>query len=98
MFNNQKGSGLGVHEKKQMSSPTFLKEDYSYKAIGNKIIDISVLEPGSVYEIKCPACEMSIRLQGQKLCSTYARFENLGCLNCGHKESIIRKIDMNKVL
>lgn len=82
------------NQKKQTLGPTFLREDYPYKTTGDEIGDISMLEPDGVYELKCPSCEMSIRLQGQKLCSTYTRFKDSSCLNCGHKKSIIRKVDM----
>ena len=75
--------------------PSFLKNDYPYKAIGDTITDINTLEPNKVYEIKCPSCEMSIRLQGQKLISTYEKLKVSGCLNCKNENLIIRKIDID---
>ena len=45
-------------------TPTFLREDYPFKAIGDAFTELDSLEPSTVYEIKCPDCEMSIRSQG----------------------------------
>ena len=85
-----------VEEKpKEKPTPAFLREDYPYKAVGEVIKDLDTLESGQVYEIKCNQCEMSIRSQGQNIKSTYERIKNTGCIGCGNKELVIRKVDMS---
>ncbi len=76
--------------------PAFLREDYPYKAVGDAITDLESLEPSTIYEIKCHACEMAIRSQGQNIRDTYERLKESGCLGCGNKELVIRKVDMSK--
>lgn len=86
--------------KKEISekpTPAFLKDDYPFKAVGEAITDINGIEDGEVYEIKCDKCQMSIRSQGKNIKATYARLtEGSGCLGCGNKELIVKKVDMSK--
>ena len=81
---------------KEKPTPAFLRDDYPYKAVGEAITDLDTLEPGVVYEIKCHACEMSIRSQGQNIKTTWERLQSSGCIGCGNKELVIRKVDMSK--
>jgi len=66
---------------------------------------------GVLYEIKCPKCEMAIRTQGINIKPTYERMMNgvevknddgtarvdggKGCIGCGNRELVIRKVDMS---
>ena len=81
---------------KEKPTPAFLKEDYPYKATGEPIKDLEALEENAVYEIKCHQCEMSIRSQGKNIKSTYERLKKSGCIGCGNKELVIRRVDMSK--
>ena len=81
--------------KTEKPTPAFLRPDYPYQAVGEAITDLDTLEPGVVYEIKCHACEMSIRSQGQNIRSTYERLQSTGCIGCGNKELIIKRVDMS---
>ena len=81
---------------KEKPTPAFLRADYPYQAIGEPINDLEMLEEGVVYEIKCHQCEMSIRSQGQNIKSTYERLKESGCIGCGNKELVIRRVDMSK--
>ena len=86
-------------EEKPVEKPTpaYLREDYPYKAVGEAITDLDTLETGVVYEIKCHQCEMSIRSQGQNIKSTYERLMNgKGCIGCGNRELVVRRVDMSK--
>lgn len=76
-------------------TPAFLRDDYPYQAIGDAITDLDSLEIGVLYEIKCSQCEMSIRSQGQNIKSTYERLKENGCLGCGNKDLIVKKVDMS---
>lgn len=76
-------------------TPAFLREDYPYKAVGEAITDLDSLELGAVYEIKCHQCEMSIRSQGVNIKSTYERMKETGCIGCGNKNLVIKKVDMS---
>lgn len=75
--------------------PAFLRDDYPYKAIGEAITDLDTLESGALYEIKCPQCEMSIRSQGQNIKSTYDSLKEKGCIGCGNKDLIVKKVDVS---
>ena len=44
---------------------------------------------------KCPACEMAIRSQGVNIKSTFERLKESGCIGCGNKELIIKKVDIS---
>ena len=79
---------------KEKPTPAFLREDYPYKAIGDPITDLDSLEPSAIYEIKCHQCEMSIRSQGVNIKSTYERLVESGCIGCGNKELVVKKVDM----
>lgn len=76
-------------------TPAFLREDYPYKTVGEALTDLDELESGAVYEIKCPACEMSIRSQGVNIKSTFERLQSTGCIGCGGKNLVVRKVDMS---
>ena len=106
MFGKKKTDSTPVVEQpKEKPTPAYLREDYPYKAIGDAITDLDTLEPtGVLYEIKCPKCEMSIRSQGCNIKSTYERLingtdgkEGTGCLGCGNKALVIKKVDMSKM-
>ena len=80
---------------KEKPTPAFLREDYPYKAVGDAITDLSTLQDGVVYEIKCHQCEMSIRSQGQNIRSTYERMKESGCIGCGNKDLVVKRVDMS---
>lgn len=85
-----------VDEKPQEKpTPAYLREDYPYKAIGEAITDLDSLEDGVLYEIKCHQCEMSLRSQGQNIRKTYERLKENGCIGCGNKDLVIKKVDMS---
>lgn len=98
---------------KEKPTPTYLRKDYPYQAVGEPITDLNSLEQhGVLYEIKCPKCEMAIRTQGINIKPTYERMMNgvkvenedgtvrieggNGCIGCGNRELVIRKVDMSK--
>lgn len=97
MFGKKKEVTPPVEEKKEKPTPAYLREDYPYKAVGEAITDLSSLEDsGVVYEIKCHKCEMSIRSQGKNIRETYERLmAGNGCIGCGNKELVVRKVDMS---
>ena len=84
-----------VEKPAEKPTPAYLREDYPYKAIGDVITDLDSLENGVLYEIKCHQCEMSLRSQGQNIKSTYERLKENGCIGCGNKDLVIRKVDMS---
>jgi len=85
-----------VNDKPQEKpTPAYLRDDYPYKAIGEAITDLDSLESGVLYEIKCHQCEMCIRSQGQNIKSTYERMKDNGCIGCGNKDLVIKKVDMS---
>ena len=93
MFGKKKTEQIGKPAEKP--TPAYLREDYPYKAIGDEITDLDTLEKGVLYEIKCNQCEMSLRSQGQNIKKTYERLKENGCLGCGNKDLIIKKVDMS---
>lgn len=95
-FWKKKPSPSPAEEPKQKPTPAFLREDYPYKAIGERITDISQVKDGEIYEIKCHQCEMSIRSQGQNIRDTYERIKDKGCIGCGNKDLVVKKVDMSK--
>ena len=95
MFGKKKEATPPVEEKKEKPTPAFLRPDYPYQAVG-EALKPEDCEDGVVYEIKCHACEMSIRSQGQNLRSTYERLHSTGCIGCGNKELVIKRVDMSK--
>lgn len=97
MFGKKKEPAPPIAETpKEKPTPAFLREDYPYQATGEPIVDLDALENGVVYEIKCHQCEMSIRSQGQNIRATYQRLKDSGCIGCGNKELVIRRVDMSK--
>ena len=87
-----------VFEKpKEKNAPAFLRDDYPYRASGDSIEDLESLEPTFIYEIKCNLCEMSIRSQGVNIIGSYERLKESGCIGCGNKSLVIKKIDMSEV-
>ena len=93
MFGKKKAP---VEEKLQEKpTPAYLREDYPYQVIGDAITDLDSLENGVLYEIKCNQCEMSLRSQGQNIKKTYMRLKENGCLGCGNKDLILKKVDMS---
>ena len=97
MFGKKKVAPV-QEQKEEKPVPAFLREDYPFKAIGEPINDLSLIEDGAVYEIKCTQCEMSIRSQGQNIKTTYDRLKKSGCIGCGNKELVIRKVNMEKAI
>ena len=79
---------------KQKPTPAFLRDDYSYKADGSVITDMSQVRDNVIYEIKCSKCELSIRSQGQNIRVSYERMKNNGCIGCGNRDLAVRRIDM----
>lgn len=96
MFGKKKEAAPQPEAPKEKPTPAFLRPDYPYQAIGEAITDLDSLEPHTVYEIKCHQCEMSIRSQGQNIKSTYERLQSTGCIGCGNKELVIKRVDMSK--
>lgn len=96
MFGKKKTEQLEKPAEKP--TPAYLREDYPYKAIGDAITDLDALEEGVLYEIKCNQCEMSLRSQGQNIKKTYERLKENGCLGCGNKNLVVKKVDMSAAL
>ena len=97
MFGKDNTAPQTVEEKpNEKPTPAFLREDYPYKAMGEVLTDLDALEPSAIYEIKCPACEMSIRSQGQNIKSTFEWLQSSGCIGCGSKELVVRAVDMSE--
>ena len=83
-------------KQKKKTTPAYLQPEYPYQVIGNPIVDLGSLQNGTIYEIKCHKCEMSIRSQGQNIKSTYERLmAGNGCISCGNKELIVKRVDMS---
>lgn len=95
MFGKKKEAAPPVEEKKEKPTPAFLRPDYPYQAVG-EALTVDQLQPGVFYEIKCHQCEMSIRSQGQNIKSTYERLKSTGCIGCGNKDLVIKRVDMSK--
>lgn len=93
MFGKKKAEQ--VEKPAEKPTPAYLREDYPYKAVGDAITALDTLEKGVLYEIKCNQCEMSLRSQGQNIKKTYERMKENGCLGCGNKDLIIKKVDMS---
>ena len=97
MFGKKKTASTFEKAPAEKPTPAFLRSDYPYQAVGDVIENIDTLEDGVVYEIKCHACEMSIRSQGKNIKSINKRLKESGCIGCGNKELIIRRVDMSHV-
>ena len=80
---------------KEKPTPAFLRDDYPFKAMGEALTDLDGLEPSAVYEIKCQACEMSIRSQGVNIKGTMERLKESGCIGCGRKDLVVKQVDMS---
>ena len=80
--------------KTEKPTPAFLRSDYPYQAVG-EALTVEQVEDGVVYEIKCHQCEMSIRSQGQNIRSTWERLKESGCIGCGNKDLVIKRVDMS---
>lgn len=93
MFGKKKAEQ--VEKLTEKPTPAYLREDYPYKVIGDAITDLDTLEKGVLYEIKCNQCEMSLRSQGQNIKKTYERLKENGCLGCGNKDLVVKKVDMS---
>ena len=94
MFGKKKVEEPKPQAPQEKPSPAFLRDDYPYKAVG-EALKPEECEDGVVYEIKCHQCEMSIRSQGQNIKSTYERLKDSGCIGCGNKDFIIKRVDMS---
>lgn len=97
MFGKKKNAAEPVTENKVAEKPTpaFLRPGYPFQAVGEEL-SLDQVEDGVIYEIKCHQCEMSIRSQGQNIKATYERLKSSGCIGCGNKELIIKRVDMSK--
>ena len=93
MFGKKKTES--IEKPVEKPTPAYLREDYPYKAVGEAITDLDSLEDGVLYEIKCHQCEMSLRSQGQNIRKTYERLKENGCLGCGNKDLVLKKVDMS---
>ena len=94
MFGKKKSQSVD-NKTKEKPTPAFLREDYPYKAVGEAIVDLDALEDGALYEIKCHECKMSLRAQGRNIKKTYERLTENGCLGCGNKNLVLKKVDMS---
>ena len=94
MFGKKKEVTPPVEEKKEKPTPAYLRPDYPYKAVG-EALEAEAVEDGAVYEIKCNKCEMSIRSQGQNIRRTWNSLKESGCIGCGNKELVIKRVDMS---
>lgn len=97
-MNKEKNIDSASEQRQENTTPTFLREDYPYKGIGEIITDLATLTlDGVLYEIKCPNCEMSIRSQGSNVRRVYERMMSTnGCFGCGSKEMTIRMVHMGR--
>ncbi len=94
MLNNRTGTAVNMEQVKEKQIPTFLKSDYPYKSVEEAITGLNSLILDGVYEIECQKCDMSIRSRGKNIRTTYERLMNVGCIGCGNKDLIIRRINM----
>lgn len=97
MIDKKKVKESTVEQQSQKPTPAFLRADYKYKANGDIITDLNSLNEREVYEIKCKKCEMSLRSQGQNVRSIYEKLKSVGCIGCGNKEIVIKKLDMSAI-
>ena len=79
---------------KTKPAPAFLQPDYPYQAAEEDCTDFNMMEEGVLYEIKCHQCEMSIRSRGKNIRSAYERSKKNGCIGCGNKELLLRRVNM----
>ena len=97
MFGKKKAVQPVPEEKKEKPAPAYLREDYPYQAAGEAISDAeSIEDTGVLYEIHCPGCLMSIRSQGKSIRSTWARLRESGCIGCGSKDLVLRRVNTSK--
>lgn len=84
-----------MDKKRDTVMPSFFRENYPYKAIGDAIIDseMLLLEKG-IYELECPRCKCVIRAQGKKLYTKYNLIKEAGCVSCRAKDLMIKKVDI----
>lgn len=73
-----------VYDKK---SPAFLEPTYPYKAVGesldfNKFSDEGYINIDSLYELKCPNCNLSVHIKGTRLQEYYNKLLEVGCPDC----------------
>ena len=94
MFGKKKSQPI-ENKTQEKPTPAFLREDYPYKAVGEAITNPDALEDGALYEIKCHQCEMSLRSQGRNIKKTYERLKENGCLGCGNKDLVLKKVDVS---
>ena len=97
MFGKKKVKQEPVPETKPAEKPTpaFLRPDYPYQAVGDPITDLDSLADRELYELKCHQCEMSIRMQGCRMKEDYGRLMERGCIGCGNKDLVLRRVDMS---
>ena len=76
-------------------NPSFLRDDYSYKSMGEEIGRLSKLKDDKIYEIKCNNCEMSVRSQGKNIIEIFERLKESGCIGCKNKDLVVKMVDMS---
>ena len=82
-MDNQQKSHYDLKNKK----PAFLEALYPYKAVGEfldvlKLDDMQYIDGASLYELKCPNCDLSAHVRGSRLKDFYDRFLKVGCPEC----------------
>ncbi len=94
MFGKKKSEKNDQPETKKPEGPAYLREDYSFPAVGDPITDLNgIKEDGTLYEIACPECKVSIRSQGAQTKATYDQLMNgKGCIGCGNRKLEIRQV------
>jgi len=74
-----------VYDNKKM--PAYLGATYPYKAVG-EALDVKqfsnegYIDFGSLYELKCPNCNLAIHIKGTKLTDYYNKILEVGCPDC----------------
>ena len=88
-----------VEQPVEKPMPAYLRPDYPYKAVGEPIVDFSVIrQTGVLYEIKClvPECFLCARTQGVNIPGLFDKMTTDGCPSCKGKEFVVREVDMSK--
>ncbi len=86
-----------TEQHREKPAPAYFRNNYPYKAEREAIADLNELEDATVYEVKCENCEMSFRSQGQNIRSMSDKMNKTGCIGCGTKEFIVRRVNMSIV-
>ena len=69
-------------------TPSYMEATYPYKAVG-EFLDIERLDDftyidteKTIYELKCPNCDLVLRVRGRMLKKYYDRILEVGCPEC----------------